>query len=263
MHRRASICRSFGPIGMASMMPGVVRGQTRPEFIALPSTRLPTPSRLAGCRRRCFRLLPGQSSAAGVRNAGRWPGFGSRCGANRIGSTGPADEYPGDAAANAPGGPAFRIAARLGDAGVRGAAPVPLCGRFDDEPSAGLIANRCAGCVRATPRRVCHWERAVVQGRRRTPPHVALPGSYAALPSPVRCPVPSAARARPVRGVTLRGWRPPMSLAAGRTVKANARKGARPSAARLQTDLNGPLFGVAGAAHATGCCLLDPPTRPA
>ena len=27
-------------------------------------------------------------------------------------------------------------------------------------PSAGLIANRCAGCVRATPRRVCHWERA-------------------------------------------------------------------------------------------------------
>ena len=43
------------------------------------------------------------------------------------------------------------------------------------------------------------------------PPHryFALTGSNAALPSPVRRPVGSAARARPVRGVTLRACRPP------------------------------------------------------
>ena len=49
------------------------------------------------------------------------------------------------------------------------------------------------------------------------PPHryFALTGSNAALPSPVRRPVGSAARARPVRGVTLRACRPPCPMPQG------------------------------------------------
>ena len=135
------------------MMPGVVRGQTRPEFIALPSTRLPTPSRLAGRRCRRFRLLPGQCPAAGVRNAGRWPGFGSRCGANRIGSTGPADEYPGDAAANVLTGLALQIAVQLGNSAAKRAAAVLLSQRLDDEPF--------GSAHRESMRRVCSFNAAV------------------------------------------------------------------------------------------------------
>ena len=59
-----------------------------------------------------LRFMPGQSPAGGVRNAGRWPGFGARCGVRRNGSTAPADEHPGHAPANAPGGPARRYRGR-------------------------------------------------------------------------------------------------------------------------------------------------------
>ena len=92
------------------------------------------------------------------------------------------------------------------------------------------------------------------------PPHryFALTGSNAALPSPVRRPVGSAARARPVRGVTLRACRPPCPMPQGgpsRRMPARALAQPQPGF-RLNSTA---LFGVAGAAHTAGCCLLASP----
>ncbi len=181
------IRRSSGPTCMASTMSEVVRASQagihraliHPAPNPIPLGRAPSPALQAPAR-----AFP----AGGVRNAGRWPGVGSCSGGHRSGCTAPAEEHPGGCGGE-----------RAGRSGASDSGPARRC----------RGTRRCAGCFRATPRRVCHWQRADVQGSRRTPPHLALPGSNAVLPTPVQRPVGSPARARPVRGVTLRAWRSP------------------------------------------------------